>query len=69
MYWIPYIKDSSDEVRYMDANVSPDPLWKKDQGVIDTDDRVVLAGASLGIAMLAIWVVFVAALVWTRGAG
>ena len=53
----------------MDANVSPDLLWKKDQGVIDADDRVVLAGALLGISMLVIWVVFVAALVWTRGAG
>jgi ribosomal protein L18E len=53
----------------MNANVSPDPLWEKDQGVVNADDLVVLAGALLGIAMLAIWVVFVAALVWTRGAG
>jgi hypothetical protein len=36
---------------------------------MDADDGLVFAGASLGIAMLVVWVIFIAALLWTRGAG
>ncbi len=36
---------------------------------MDADEGLVLAGASLGISMLIVWVIFVVALLWTRGAG
>jgi len=36
---------------------------------MDADERLVFAGASLGISMLVIWIVFIIALIWTRGAG
>ena len=36
---------------------------------MDADEGLVLAGASLGISMLVIWIVFIVALIWTRGAG
>ena len=35
---------------------------------MDADEGLVLAGASLGISMLIIWVIFIVALIWTRGA-
>ena len=37
--------------------------------IMDADEGLVLAGASLGISMLVIWIVFIIALLWTRGAG
>ena len=36
---------------------------------MEADEGLVLAGASLGISMLIIWIVFIVALIWTRGAG
>ena len=36
---------------------------------MDADEGLVLAGASLGISMLVIWIVFIIFLFWTRGAG
>jgi hypothetical protein len=36
---------------------------------MDADEGMVLAGASLGISMLVIWIVFIIALIWTRGTG
>jgi len=36
---------------------------------MDADDGLVLAGASLGISMLVIWIVFIITILWTRGAG
>jgi hypothetical protein len=36
---------------------------------MDADEGLVLAGASLGISMLVIWIVFIIFLLWTRGAG
>jgi hypothetical protein len=36
---------------------------------MDADEGLVLAGASLGISMLIIWIVFIIALILTRGAG
>ena len=36
---------------------------------MDADEGLVFAGASLGISMLVIWIVFIIALIWTRGAG
>lgn len=36
---------------------------------MDADEGLVLAGASLGISMLIIWIVFIITLIWTRGAG
>ena len=35
---------------------------------MDADDGLVFAGAALGISMLVIWIVFIVALIWTRGA-
>ena len=36
---------------------------------MDADDGLVFAGASLGISMLVVWIIFIIALLWTRGAG
>jgi hypothetical protein len=36
---------------------------------MDADEGLVFAGASLGITMLIVWVIFIVYLVWTRGAG
>ncbi len=36
---------------------------------MDGDEGLVLAGASLGISMLIVWVVFIIALLWIRGIG
>ncbi len=36
---------------------------------MDGDERLVLAGASLGISMLIVWIVFIIALSWIRGIG
>ena len=36
---------------------------------MDADEGLVFAGASLGISMLVIWIVFIIALIWTRGTG
>jgi hypothetical protein len=36
---------------------------------MDADEGLVLAGASLGIIMLVIWIAFIITLVWTRGVG
>ena len=36
---------------------------------MDADEGLVLAGASLGISMLVIWIVFIIFLLWTRGTG
>jgi hypothetical protein len=36
---------------------------------MDADEGLVFAGAALGIGMLVIWIVFIFALIWTRGAG
>jgi hypothetical protein len=36
---------------------------------MDADEGLVLAGASVGISMLVVWVVFVIALIWIRGPG
>jgi len=36
---------------------------------MNEDDGLVLAGASLGVAMLVIWIIFVFALLWIRGPG
>ena len=36
---------------------------------MDADEGLVFAGASLGISMLVVWVIFIIALLWTRGAG
>lgn len=36
---------------------------------MDADEGLVLAGASLGIGMLAVWVIFILILLWTRGPG
>jgi len=35
---------------------------------MDADEGLVLAGASLGLIMLVIWIIFIIALIWTRGA-
>ncbi len=36
---------------------------------MDADEGLVFAGASLGICMLVVWIIFIIALIWTRGAG
>jgi hypothetical protein len=36
---------------------------------MSADEGLVLAGASLGISMLIVWIVFIIALLWIRGAG
>jgi len=36
---------------------------------MDADDKLVLAGATLGISMLIVWFIFVALMLWTRGIG
>jgi hypothetical protein len=36
---------------------------------MDADEGLVLAGASLGISMLVVWIVFIIALLWIRGPG
>jgi hypothetical protein len=36
---------------------------------MDADDRLVFAGASLGISMLVVWIAFIVVLLWTRGSG
>ena len=36
---------------------------------MDADEGLVFAGASLGMSMLVVWVIFIIALLWTRGAG
>jgi hypothetical protein len=36
---------------------------------MDADEGLVFAGASLGISMLVVWIIFIIALLWTRGAG
>ncbi len=36
---------------------------------MDADEGLVLAGASLGMSMLAVWIVFIIALLWIRGPG
>ena len=35
---------------------------------MNADEGLVLAGASLGLIMLVIWIIFIIALIWTRGA-
>jgi hypothetical protein len=37
--------------------------------MMDADEGLVFVGASLGITMLVIWVIFVVALLWIRGPG
>jgi hypothetical protein len=36
---------------------------------MDADEALVFAGASLGIGMLVVWIIFIIALLWIRGAG
>jgi hypothetical protein len=36
---------------------------------MDADEGLVFAGASLGISMLVIWIVFIIYILWTAGAG
>jgi hypothetical protein len=36
---------------------------------MDADEGLVFAGASLGISMLVIWIVFIIYILWTGGAG
>ncbi len=36
---------------------------------MDADDGLVFAGASLGISMLIVWIIFIIALAWIRGVG
>lgn len=36
---------------------------------MDADEGLVFAGASLGLGMLVVWIAFIIALLWTRGAG
>ncbi|GEM_PF-2395004 len=36
---------------------------------MDADEGLVLAGALLGTSMLAVWIVFVLALLWRQGPG
>jgi hypothetical protein len=35
---------------------------------MDADEGLVLAGASLGMGMLIVWIIFIISLIWTRGA-
>jgi hypothetical protein len=35
---------------------------------MDADEGLVFAGASLGISMLVIWIVFIIYILWTAGA-
>jgi hypothetical protein len=34
---------------------------------MDADERMVFAGASIGISMLVVWIAFIIILLWTRG--
>jgi len=43
--------------------------FAKEVKYMDGDERLVLAGASLGISMLIVWIVFIIALSWIRGIG
>jgi hypothetical protein len=35
---------------------------------MDADEGLVLAGASLGLGMLIVWIIFIVSLIWMRGA-
>jgi hypothetical protein len=43
--------------------------YVEDVKYMDADEGLVLAGASLGISMLIVWIVFIIALLWIRGIG
>jgi len=36
---------------------------------MDADEGLVFAGASLGLSMLVVWIIFIIALLWTGRAG
>lgn len=67
--WIRIYKGIEVGFKREDKNIARSLRFTYEVAHMDADEGLVFAGAALGISMLAVWIVFVFVLLWTRGPG